>query len=83
MAEDDPLHRRQTNAGAGEFVGAVEPLEGLKQLIDKSHIEASPVVSDEEGRLDRVEARLTQKYSRLEALISTLQQQLSTVNAFF
>lgn len=40
-------------------------------------------IQDEEDRLDRLTLRLTQKYSRLEATIAALQQQLSVVNSYF
>lgn len=40
-------------------------------------------IEKEQARLDRVEERLVQKYARLEKTLTTMQQQMSTVNAMF
>jgi len=38
----------QPNAGALEFMGAVEPLKDAKELIDILHIEADAVIANED-----------------------------------
>jgi hypothetical protein len=47
MPLHDPLHDRQTDAGALEVLGAVEPLEDAKQLVGIRHLKSRAVVLDE------------------------------------
>src|SRR5206468_5282180 len=48
---DDAMHGGQTNAGAFKFLGAVETLEDTEELIGVFHVEANPVVANEDGGL--------------------------------
>ena len=50
MTMDDPLHRGQADAGAGEFVGGVQALEGTEKLAGVLRLEAAAVVPDKIGR---------------------------------
>ena len=50
VAQDDAAHRRQADAGAREFAGAVQALEGAEQAIGEAHVEAGAVVAHREGR---------------------------------
>src|SRR6185312_1145114 len=47
MALDDPLHRRQTHAGAGKFGLRMQSPEGAKQLVRVSHVKTRAVVPHE------------------------------------
>src|SRR6185436_15302096 len=51
VAVDDPLHGGQADAGALELGGGVQALEGGEQLLGVDHVEAGPVVADEEHPL--------------------------------
>jgi hypothetical protein len=51
MAVDDPLNRRQPDSAAREFLLGMKPLEGTKQPVRVSHIEARAIVPHEVGRL--------------------------------
>ena len=53
MPLHDSLHDRQTDAGALELLGAVEPLEDAKQLVGVFHLESRTVVPDEVRQLAR------------------------------
>jgi hypothetical protein len=46
MAADDTLDIGQSNAGAFELVGVVQPLKNAKQLIGVLHIEAHAIIAD-------------------------------------
>jgi len=41
---NDPLHGRQTDAGALEVLGAMQALEDSKQFVDILHVEADAIV---------------------------------------
>src|SRR5881397_4254907 len=45
---DDAPHRRETDAGALEFGRGVQALEHPEQLVGVPHVEAGPVVADQE-----------------------------------
>ena len=45
MADHDPLHGRQADAGAFEVVRRVQALEGAEQLVRVGHVEARAVVA--------------------------------------
>src|SRR5690606_7558033 len=47
VAIDDALHRGEANARAGEFVHAMQALEGAEQLVGVLHIEAGAIVAHE------------------------------------
>lgn len=53
-----------------------------KESLDTKMKRMAERITDEEDRLDTLQTHLTQKYSRLEATIAELQQQLSVVNAY-
>ncbi len=53
MPLHDSLHDRQTDAGALELLGAVEPLEDAKQLVRVLHLESRTVVPDKVRQLAR------------------------------
>ena len=48
MSDDDASHGSQSDAGAFEFVRAVESLENAEELIGIFHVEARAIVADEE-----------------------------------
>src|SRR4051794_30869743 len=50
MALDDPLHRCEPDAGAGEVARARQPLERPEQLVILRHVEADAVVAHEQRR---------------------------------
>ena len=53
MPLHDSLDDRQTDAGALELLGAVEPLEDAEQLVGVFHLESRTVVPDEVRQLAR------------------------------
>jgi len=53
VAVDDALYGRETDSGAFEFLGAVEPLEHAEQLVGVLHVKADAVI------LDKVDGRTT------------------------
>src|SRR5581483_12513236 len=47
MAMDDPLNGGETDSRSLKFAQAMKALKGSEQLVDISHIEPRPVISDE------------------------------------
>jgi hypothetical protein len=46
MARHDEPHHREPRAGAGKFVGVMQPLEHLEEAMAVRHVESRPVVSN-------------------------------------
>jgi flagellar capping protein FliD len=86
---DTPVSVRVKQGMAGILEDMLKNATGVGGRFDISEdsIEAkmermADRIDDETERLDRLQLRLTQKYSRLEATIASLQQQLSVINQF-
>src|ERR1017187_4972855 len=82
MALNDALHDRQADAGAGEILGAMQPLKHVEQLAGILHVEADPVVGDEEhlfvshlARAD-LDAGVVAQFRVLEGVVDDVHEHL-------
>src|SRR5260370_7962272 len=87
MPLHDSLHDRQTDAGALELLGAVEPLEDAVQLVGVFHLESRTVVPDEVRQLPRaagtadLDRRLRARARELPAVADEVRQALTDEGA--
>lgn len=71
MAAHDALDRDQADAGAGEVVGAVQPLEDAEQAVRVAHAEAGAVAGDDVHRThERLRRELDSELQRLSDAVS-------------